>query len=73
LRKLTAPEGKIQGASTRGGPSAEVSASLRHLSRVRPRLTNIDLAEVVGAVVVTNKRGRKIQAKPIETRLRHWL
>ena len=32
---------------------------------MRSRLANIDLAEAVGAVVVTNKRGRNFQAKPI--------
>jgi hypothetical protein len=43
--------GKIQGTDERW-PSVEVSASLRHRSRVRSRLTNIDLAEAAGAVVV---------------------
>ena len=60
LRKLTAPGGKIQGAPTRGGPSVEVSASLRHRIVVLSRLANIDAPEEVGAVVITNERGRNL-------------
>jgi hypothetical protein len=52
---------KSQGAPTRGDHSAEVSASLRHLSRVRSETANTDLAEAAGAVVVSNKRGQNIQ------------
>jgi hypothetical protein len=44
--------------------SAQVSASLRHLSWVRSRLANIDLAESAGAVAVTNNWRRKTQTKP---------
>jgi hypothetical protein len=44
--------------------SAQVSASLPHLDRVRSSLANVDVAETAGAVEFTNKRGRNIQAKP---------
>ena len=57
--------GKIQGAPTRGGSSAEVSASLRHLSSVRSELTNTNLAESPVRLPVTNKRGRYTRTKPL--------
>jgi hypothetical protein len=65
LRKLTAPEGKDPRRTDERLSSAQVSASLRQLDRVRSSLANIDLAETAGAVEFTNKCGRNIQAKPL--------